>query len=90
MIRREGRQWKTTTANLATIAVRLGAVEDYQAHISRNRRERAAWHAYLDRFLETRINENDLYEEEWDEYWLPPPADDPANQRFQQALYQAA
>lgn len=72
MIRREGRQWKTTTANLIALAIRLGVLENYEAQISRNRLERAAWHAYLDRFLTSRIEEQDLYEPERDEYWLPP------------------
>jgi hypothetical protein len=73
MIHRAGRHWKiTATANLRALAVRLGALEDYQAQISRNRRERAAWHAYLDRFLDARVNEGDLYDPEREEHWMPP------------------
>ncbi|MCC3298306.1 hypothetical protein [Arthrobacter caoxuetaonis] len=50
MIHRDGRQWKiTSTGNLTSLAGRLGALADYQAQISRDRRERARWHAYLDR-----------------------------------------
>jgi hypothetical protein len=48
MIHRDGRHWKiTATANLRALAERMGVMEDYQAHISRNRRERAAWRAVL-------------------------------------------
>jgi DNA-binding transcriptional regulator YhcF (GntR family) len=72
MIHRDGRHWKiTSTANLRVLAERLGVMEDYQAHISRHRRERAAWHAYLDRFV-LRVNEADLYDSDREEHWLPP------------------
>ncbi|MDO5878086.1 MULTISPECIES: hypothetical protein [unclassified Paenarthrobacter] len=77
MIKRHGRHWKVTTVNLTNLAARLGVLDDYQAHISRNRRERAAWHAYLDRFRDQQMNETDLYDAERDEYWLPPD-DEPA------------
>ncbi|MDR6688282.1 DNA-binding transcriptional regulator YhcF (GntR family) [Arthrobacter sp. 1088] len=72
MIQRQGRTWTTTTANLHLLAARLGVLDDYLEHISRNRQERAAWHAYLDRFRETLINEPDLYDAEIEGYWLPP------------------
>jgi hypothetical protein len=73
MIHRDGRHWKiTSTANLRVLAERLGVMEDYQAHVSRNRRERAAWHAYLDRFMDVRLNEADLYDSDREEHWLPP------------------
>jgi hypothetical protein len=75
MIRRDGGQWKTTaTTSLRALAARLGVLEDYQAHISRNRAERAEWHAYLDRFnrVEETINAADLYDQERDEHWMPP------------------
>ncbi|MET3937151.1 putative membrane protein [Arthrobacter sp. OAP107] len=72
MIRRDHGQWKCAAANLTDLAARLGVLEDYQSQISRYRFERAAWHAYLDRFLTNRIEEHDLYDPERDEYWLPP------------------
>lgn len=73
MIHRDGRHWKiTATANLRALAERLGVMEDYQAQISRNRRERAAWHAYLDRFSDGQVNEGDLYDPEREEHWMPP------------------
>lgn len=76
MIKRQGRHWTTTTVNLTHLAARLGVLDDFQAHISRNRRERAAWHAYLDRFCDQQVAEIDLYEAERDEWWLPPPDDE--------------
>jgi DNA-binding transcriptional regulator YhcF (GntR family) len=74
MIHRDDRRWKiTATANLRALAERLGVMADYQAHISRNRRERAAWHAYLDRFLDgAQVNECDLHDAEREEHWIPP------------------
>lgn len=72
MIQRQGGTWKITTVNLRMLAARLGVLDDYLAHISRNRHERAAWHAYLDRFFITRLEESDIYDPERDEYWPPP------------------
>ena len=75
MIHRDGRLWKTTaTTSLRTLAARLGVLEDYQAHISRNRAERAEWHAYLDRFRcdQDPVNEAEFYDQERDEHWIPP------------------
>ncbi|WP_246084774.1 helix-turn-helix domain-containing protein [Pseudarthrobacter phenanthrenivorans] len=74
MVHRDGRHWKiTATTNLRALAERLGAIEDYQAQISRNRRERAAWHAYLDRFMDdNRMDEANLYDPEREEHWIPP------------------
>ncbi|WP_454813001.1 hypothetical protein [Paenarthrobacter nitroguajacolicus] len=76
MIKRQGRHWTITTVNLTDLAARLGVLDDFQAHISRNRRERAAWHAYLDRFRDQQVAEIDLYEAERDEWWMPPPEDE--------------
>lgn len=72
MIRRDHGQWKSAAVNLTNLATRLGVLEDYQAHISRNRIERARWHAYLDRFRTPSVDEGVLYDHERDEYWLPP------------------
>jgi hypothetical protein len=72
MIRRDHGQWKTVSVSLNNLAARLGVLEDYQRQISRNRFERAAWHAYLDRFRTTALDEGSLYDQERDEYWLPP------------------
>jgi hypothetical protein len=76
MIHRNGRQWKVTAAaNLRALADRLGVLQDYQAQISRNRRDRAKWHAYLDRFRTQHLSEADLYDLEREQYWLPPDND---------------
>lgn len=72
MIQRHDGTWRTTTANLRMLAARLGVLDDYLEQIRRNRRERAIWHAYLDRFLQTPIEEADLYEHEREEIWIPP------------------
>lgn len=73
MIHRDDKRWKVTaTANLRALAERLGVMDDYRAQISRNRRERAAWHAYLDRFLDVQVLESDLHDAERDDYWMPP------------------
>jgi hypothetical protein len=78
MIHRDGRQWKISAATgLTRLAIRLGVMDDVQAHISRNRKERAAWHAWLDRHQTPEsIAAEDLYDAERDEYWLPPNGDD--------------
>lgn len=73
MIYRVSRAWSVTgSTNLSALAVRLGVMDEYQAHVARNRRERAAWHAYLDRFANSRVPESDLYDAERDEHWVPP------------------
>lgn len=72
MIRRDNGHWKTVAINLTNLAARLGVLEDYQAHISHNRLQRARWHAYLDRFCFPGIAEDELLDQERDEYWLPP------------------
>ncbi|MDQ0636374.1 hypothetical protein QFZ40_004345 [Arthrobacter pascens] len=69
MIHRAGREWRVTAgANLKALARRLGALEDFEEQVSRHRRERAAWQAWLDRHS-TRIDENDVHDPEQDEYW---------------------
>jgi hypothetical protein len=74
MIHRAGRSWRiVASTNLTALAARLGVLDDYQSHISRYRRERAAWHAYLARWTMPIPTPMDLEEEERDEYWLPPP-----------------
>jgi hypothetical protein len=78
MIRRDGRQWKINSlTSLTRLSIRLGVMDDVQAHVSRNRKERAAWHAWLDRYQTPEpIAAEDLYDAERDEYWLPPNGDD--------------
>jgi hypothetical protein len=89
MIHREGRHWKITAGtSLSQLAIRLGVLDDVQAHISRNRKERAAWHAWLDRHhAPESVSEEDFYESERDEFWLPP---SDAGPLFPQSLWAAA
>lgn len=75
MIRREGGTWRTTSVSLRMLAARLGVLDDYLDQIRRNRHERAIWHAYLTRFLETHLEETDLYDQEREEHWPPPDED---------------
>ncbi|WP_455837115.1 hypothetical protein [Pseudarthrobacter siccitolerans] len=73
MIQRDDRRWKiSASVSLRALAERLGAMEDFQAQLSRNRRDRAAWHAYLDRFLDAPMNEADFHDAEREDQWLPP------------------
>jgi DNA-binding transcriptional regulator YhcF (GntR family) len=73
MIHRDDRRWKiTATANLRALAERLGVIDDVQAQITQHRRQRAVWHAYLDRFLDQSITEAALHDPEREEHWLPP------------------
>lgn len=73
MIHRNGRRWSVTaSANLTNLAARLGVLDDYQAQISRNRRERARWHAYLDRFNMPTLQSTEIYDPEIEEHWIPP------------------
>ena len=78
MIHRDGRHWKiTSTTNLTDLAARLGTLDDYQAQISRVRRERARWHAYLDRFNAQELQGTEIYDAEIEEHWIPPDTGDP-------------
>ncbi|WDF35186.1 hypothetical protein PTW37_17070 (plasmid) [Arthrobacter agilis] len=82
MIRRHHGRWEVvTTTNLAQLADRLGATEDREAQLTRYRKERAAWHAWLDRNLIPQLNEHELYDAETDGHWLPPEDDLDALQR---------
>ncbi|MEG9250224.1 hypothetical protein V6S67_19200 [Arthrobacter sp. Soc17.1.1.1] len=88
MIRRHHGRWEiVATTNLAQLADRLGATEDREAQLTRYRKERAAWHAWLDRHLVPQLEEHELYDVEADEYWQPPIEDEYEHQR---ALWAAA
>lgn len=77
MIRRHHGAWQIiATTNLRQLAERLGATADYGAQISRYRKERAAWHAWLDRHHVPQLTEHELHDPDLDEYWLPPADDD--------------
>ncbi|MHA7146551.1 hypothetical protein ACX80U_17720 [Arthrobacter sp. TmT3-37] len=83
MIRRHHGRWElVATTNLAQLADRLGATEDREAQLTRYRKERAAWHAWLDRHLVPQLDEHELYDAEVDEYWQPPIEDENEHQRL--------
>ena len=74
MIERRHGHWTITAGTgLTDLARRLGALDDAAEQISRHRRQRAAWHAWLDRHETTVFTGNDFYDAEQDDYWLPPP-----------------
>ncbi|MHA7191968.1 hypothetical protein ACX80N_16915 [Arthrobacter sp. MDT2-16] len=88
MIRRHHGRWEiVATTNLTQLADRLGATEDREVQLTRYRKERAAWHAWLDRHLIPQLDEHELYDVEVDEYWLPPLEDEHDHQR---SLWNAA
>ena len=91
MIRRENGTWRiTATTSLTQLAIRLGVMDDHQAQILRYRLDRGQWHAWLGRHNpEQQPGEEDIYDVERDEHWLPPPdAAEPA--KYQALTYQAA
>ncbi|OUM44676.1 hypothetical protein [Arthrobacter sedimenti] len=88
MIRRDRGRWIIlTTTGLDDLANRLGATEDRQEQITRYRKQRAAWHAWLDRHLLPQLEEHELYDQDIDEYWLPPTEDEHERQH---SLWHAA
>ncbi|WP_235436291.1 hypothetical protein [Arthrobacter sp. RIT-PI-e] len=88
MIRRHHGRWEiVATTNLTQLADRLGATEDREEPITRDRKQRAAGHAWLDRHLTPQLEERELYDAEVDEYWLPPVEDENEHQR---SLWNAA
>ncbi|MFJ6003613.1 hypothetical protein [Arthrobacter sp. NPDC092385] len=88
MIRRHHGRWElVATTNLAHLADRLGATEDREAQLTRYRKERAAWHAWLDRHLVPHLSEHELYDAETDEHWLPPLEEE---DEYQRSLWNAA
>lgn len=91
MIHRDNGTWRVTLAtSLTQLAIRLGVMDDHWTQILLYRLHRGQWHAWLDRDLpEQQPREEDLYDAERDEHWLPPPdAAEPAN--HQAHIYQAA
>ncbi|WP_235830798.1 helix-turn-helix domain-containing protein [Arthrobacter cheniae] len=77
MIRRHHGAWQiNTTTNLRQLADRLGATDDFSTQLTRYRKERADWHAWLDRHRVPQLVKHELHDPEVDEYWLPPIEDD--------------
>ncbi|WP_230855107.1 hypothetical protein [Arthrobacter terrae] len=73
MIERRHGHWTITAGTgLADLARRLGALDDAAEQISRHRKQRAAWHAWLDRHLVPELAEYEVDSPEVDLYWIPP------------------
>ncbi|MEO5779165.1 MAG: hypothetical protein ABIQ22_05245 [Arthrobacter oryzae] len=73
MIERRHGHWIITAGTALTdLARRLGALDDAAEQISRHRRQRAAWHAWLDRHLIPEPVEHEIDDPETDLYWIPP------------------
>ena len=73
MIERRHGQWRITAGtSLTSLARRLGALDDAAEQISRHRKQRAAWHAWLDRNLVPELAEHEVEDHESDLYWIPP------------------
>lgn len=88
MIRRHNGHWEIAPhTDLLALADRMGATEDRQAQITRYRKQRAQWHAWLDRHNLPELVEYELHDAEIEEYWLPP-TDDPHQLQLQ--LWHAA
>ncbi len=73
MIGRRHGHWSITAGtSLTALARRLGALDDASEQISTHRKQRAAWHAWLDRNLAPELAEHELDEPDSDLYWIPP------------------
>lgn len=73
MIERRHGQWTITAGtSLTSLARRLGALDDAAEQISRHRKQRAAWHAWLDRYLVPALAEHEVEDADSDLYWIPP------------------
>lgn len=73
MIERRHGQWRITAGtSLTALARRLGALEDAAEQIGRHRKQRAAWHAWLDRNLVPELAEHEVEDPDSDLYWIPP------------------
>ncbi|WP_246857236.1 hypothetical protein [Pseudarthrobacter sp. NIBRBAC000502770] len=73
MIERRYGQWRITAGtSLTALARRLGALDDAAEQISRHRKQRAAWHAWLDRNLVPELSEYEVADPDLDLYWIPP------------------
>ncbi|RNL59194.1 hypothetical protein [Arthrobacter oryzae] len=73
MIERRHGHWAITAGTgLTDLARRLGALDDAAEQISRHRKQRAAWHAWLDRHLTPELAAHEIDDPEADLYWIPP------------------
>jgi hypothetical protein len=88
MIARNNGRWTVTaTTSLASVARRLGALDDAAEQISRHRRQRAVWHAWLDRNLAPELAEHEVHDPETETHWIPPDEDESA---YAGSLWRAA
>lgn len=74
MVERHRGAWRILHAtSLTRIAQWLGVLEVYEQQTAFMRAQRRAWHAYLERFLEPSIREEDIYDVEHAEVdpWIP-------------------
>jgi hypothetical protein len=77
MIERRHGHWTITAGTgLTELARRLGALDDAAEQIARHRRQRAAWHAWLDRNLVPALTEQEFEDPDSDRYWIPPSDDE--------------
>lgn len=73
MIERRHGQWRIVAGtSLTALARRLGTLDDAAEQISRHRKQRGAWHAWLDRNLVPELAEHEVEDPESDLYWIPP------------------
>lgn len=73
MIGRRHGHWSITAGtSLTALARRLGALDDAAEQISTHRKQRAAWHAWLDRNLTPELAEHEVDDPDSDLYWIPP------------------
>jgi hypothetical protein len=73
MIERQHGHWTITAGtSLTALARRLGALDDAAEQITRHRKQRAAWHAWLDRHLVPELAEHEVEDPDSDLYWIPP------------------
>lgn len=61
------------TTNLHQLADWLGARDEHETQLRLVKAQRRQWHAYLERFLEPTIREEDIYDQEQEEWdpWIP-------------------
>ena len=74
MVERRHGSWQIFhSTNLRNVAEWLGVQEDFEYQCALIRSQRLQWHAYLERFCEPTIREEDLYDQEQSEWdpWNP-------------------
>jgi hypothetical protein len=62
--------------NLTILAEQLGVLDDLGAQITRYRKDRAAWHAWLDRHHTPALTEYELHQDDVENEWIPPAEDE--------------